>query len=492
MSKPFGRIAPERTTPLEWAAALDAHPRIRAVEMEYGPEGNLSRIHVVPHEDTSGLGTIVEDFAVDSWRAVFEDCYDPAGSDDELEDARYRGWRDGITGLPVPAADMAEWADVTVERIARRAPRRILEIGAGFGLLMEPLVRRLRPASYTATDFSQHAVARLRELAGPLTAQSPDTEITVAEGDALARPPGDGYDMVVINSVVQYFPSVLYLEAVLRRVLPLVQPGGHVYLGDLRHPRLLGAMTALGHRRAAPGAARETLAARVARDLRLDGELAVDPGHLHQLPRCFPKVTEVESAPRRGAAPTEMTLYRYDAVLHVGCAKPDGGPEWADGGELTLERAVAAFASPSAVAFRGIPNARLTDGLRAWRDWGTSQADAGGAEAHGAGTCGTALDPELLCTLAEQAGRRPGLRWTPEGDDGRFDLWCPEEDGTRQPSCTEAPAPGDDAPPARQPVYPPGTEARRREEIRSAVAALLAPGDEPPEVVFVSWLPGAR
>lgn len=50
--------------------------------------------------------------------------------------------------------------------------------------------------------------------------------------------------MVLLNSVVQYFPNAGYLEAVLRSASALLAPGGRLVVGDVRHLRLLDAFHA--------------------------------------------------------------------------------------------------------------------------------------------------------------------------------------------------------------------------------------------------------
>ena len=44
------------------------------------------------------------------------------------------------------------------------------------------------------------------------------------------------FDAVVLNSVVQYFPSAGYLLDVLAVAMRLLAPGGAVFIGDVRQP----------------------------------------------------------------------------------------------------------------------------------------------------------------------------------------------------------------------------------------------------------------
>ena len=56
--------------------------------------------------------------------------------------------------------------------------------------------------------------------------------------ELIGMEPGS-FDTVVLNSVVQYFPDVDYLIAVLKGAIGLVSAKGRVFVGDVRHLGLL-------------------------------------------------------------------------------------------------------------------------------------------------------------------------------------------------------------------------------------------------------------
>src|SRR6266496_4472703 len=84
------------------------------------------------------------------------------------------GPNSSYTGEPIPAEEMREWVDSTVERILSTRPRRVLEIGCGTGLLLF----RIAPETdrYHATDFSPVVIDSLRrQLASPSRRHLPVT-----------------------------------------------------------------------------------------------------------------------------------------------------------------------------------------------------------------------------------------------------------------------------------------------------------------------------
>ena len=71
----------------------------------------------------------------------------------------FRGWNSSYTGEPIPLEEMREWRAATVDRILALQPRRVLEIGAGSGLLLSQIAPRSQ--RYVATDMSAVAIDTL-------------------------------------------------------------------------------------------------------------------------------------------------------------------------------------------------------------------------------------------------------------------------------------------------------------------------------------------
>ncbi|MFC7650287.1 hypothetical protein ACFQX6_65630 [Streptosporangium lutulentum] len=108
-------------------------------------------------EDSSDAGDASQD-QVGEWELVFDGMY---GSTREglAEDFVITGWNSSYSNEPIPAEEMAEWVTGTVDGIRALAPKRVLEIGCGTGLLLQ----RLAPHAddYYGTDLSGGALASL-------------------------------------------------------------------------------------------------------------------------------------------------------------------------------------------------------------------------------------------------------------------------------------------------------------------------------------------
>ena len=98
----------------------------------------------------------------------------------------------------------------------------VLEVGAGSGLLLERIARRVRRAC--GTDISPGVL----ELVPP----APNVELQQMDSDALRF--GDtSFDKVVLNAVIQLFPDKAYARRCLAEMVRVCKPGGFVYIGDI-------------------------------------------------------------------------------------------------------------------------------------------------------------------------------------------------------------------------------------------------------------------
>jgi ubiquinone/menaquinone biosynthesis C-methylase UbiE len=218
---------------------------------------------------------------------------------------------------------MREWLEATVARIGDLAPKRVLEIGCGVGLLVEALAPRCE--AYCGTDFSATAINRLREFTSARPALQHVQLIQREAIDFDGLPPGS-FDTVVINSVIQYFPHLDYLKLVLERAAEMVTPGGHIFVGDVRHLGLLRSFhCSVQLAKASPELTVRALKRKIALAMEQEKELVISPLFFLKLACGLPQITGVQILVKRGGANNELTRYRYDVVLRVGKAQDVAG-----------------------------------------------------------------------------------------------------------------------------------------------------------------------
>src|SRR6185369_2097835 len=202
-------------------------------------------------------------------------------------------WNSSYTGEPIPAEEMREWVDDAVERILSLEPKRALEIGCGTGLLLFNLAPHC--VRYVGTDFSPAALGYVRQHLS-------DDKVVLLErrADDFRGIEPNSFDTVILNSVVQYFPSVVYLLRVLEDAVKATRSGGFVFVGDVRSLPLLEAFhTSVVLAKAEASLSPEELAERVRKRVAEEEELILDPGFFAALKEHLPQISHVEVLPKR-------------------------------------------------------------------------------------------------------------------------------------------------------------------------------------------------
>jgi amino acid adenylation domain-containing protein len=443
---------------IEHAIAADPKVRVAAVLAREDRPGEPRLVaYLVP--EVGDAATQAEH--VEQWQGLYEEIYaQPAAGADPTFDIG--GWNSSYTGAPILAAEMAEYVAATAAEVRALAPRRILEIGCGSGLLLA----RLAPGceSYVATDHAGAAVARIERMARTIAGLERVTTLQRMADDFADIPPGS-FDLVLINSVIQYFPGVDYLLRVLEGAVAALRPGGVVYVGDVRNLTLLGAYHAsVQLHRAADDLDRAGLAARVEERMRDEEELLVDPDLFRALPGRLPPIASVEIRAKRGRFHNELTRFRYQAVLRVagatatpalihlvGCAEAGGASlalDWEpEGWTIASLRRWLEEVHPSRMDLKDVPDARVRDARHtlAWLA-GTHRERVADLRRSLAGLVGEGVDPEDLWALADDLGYAAAL--APAAAPGRLDVTL-----RRLPLAAHEPLPAATAPLARRPWH---------------------------------------
>ncbi len=438
----------------EVEACLAGHAQVREALVTVAGEQLVAYVCV---HDTAADDAAAEQVA--QWRQVHDDAYSRHDDEDSLFE--FGGWNSSYSGEPIALDDMRDWQERTVARIQSLAPRRVLEIGCGSGLLL----LRIAPdcERYTGIDLSPQALTGLQHKVEKRGLGN--VRLLHASATELDRLGDERYDTIIVNSVAQYFPDKDYLDAVLRQAAERLEPDGRLFVGDVRNLLLAADF----HRgvQVARGAAPAQLDEAVRRALAAEPELLIAPQYFVEFARKA-ALGSLQVWPKCGAD-NELTRYRYDAVLHrrhfaAGAARYLVG----SGGEAALDEALRLVRVGEArVAVLGILDAALL-----------VHRNTSGA-----------LTPTAVQQRLEQAGFRVELSCIDSDTDGRFHaliqhdaaIW-PHEDLLR---VSLAP------PPAVLTSTPPLPDSHRtlRRELRQWLAQRLPDYMVPAQLIFLRRLP---
>ncbi|KAK2611924.1 hypothetical protein QQS21_002030 [Conoideocrella luteorostrata] len=341
------------------------------------------------------------------------------------------GWTSMYDGSDIDKGEMNEWLDDTLEAIRNGCPPEdVLEIGTGSGMILFNLAQGLR--SYFGLEPSRRAVDFIVNGASSVPALADKVRMLNATAADLVQLHNlISPKLVVLNSVVQYFPSQTYLFRVIQDLLRF-EGVKTLFFGDIRsYPLHKEFLVARALKVSGANATKDEIR-RIVTDMeRAESELLIDPAFFTALPSQFPgRVQHVEILPKRVHATNELSCFRYAAVVHVRTHNTQKhlqiqetiDNEWIDFVEQgldhqSLRQILQGPSTSSIVAISNIPNSKIAiernvvEAL-ATRAQGVENSDQHWlSSVHKSAHDRPSLSTMDLVELARQAGYRVEISW---------------------------------------------------------------------------------
>ncbi|KAG6310542.1 hypothetical protein E4U22_003218 [Claviceps purpurea] len=268
-----------------------------------------------PRDDFESESKLVEDWKkrIDTETYIFFEGIRP-----ELMGKDFVGWTSMYDGSEIDKAEMREWLDDTMKTIINgEPPGHVLEIGTGSGMILFNLIDELQ--SYTGLEPSGRVADYVKEMMKSIPGSAHKVNIYKATAADLNRLPIPiSPNTVILNSVIQYFPSLDYLLRLIHDILQLEEVRT-IFFGDVRSYALYREfLTARALRIAGDNAKKDDIRGIMSSLEQAEMELLVDPSFFVGLQSLLPdRIYHVEILPKRMQATNELSCYRYAAVLHI-------------------------------------------------------------------------------------------------------------------------------------------------------------------------------
>lgn len=326
---------------IEFLGRIDDQVKIRGFRIELGEIENILKSHAAiedavalvqaKSQDDQKLVAyirpakhVLEEFdgcsdskQVEEWRQIFDDSYTGSNKttfDNEQADieADTIGWDCSYRQTIIPDIEMEEWVTETVRSITSLKPKKLLEIGAGAGLLLHRYANSC--TQVYAIDLSSQAVSKLSSSVRHKGWQHVD----IRQGDALNLSAyyDKQIDTIVLNSVAQYFPSPAYFYHALQEMLKCLSAEGQIFIGDIRNYDLLETFSlSVALYQAEAGDSAESIVQKGLLAKQYEEELVFGSSFFAQLHEHVSGIAPVDILVKEGKAKNELLRYRYDVVI---------------------------------------------------------------------------------------------------------------------------------------------------------------------------------
>lgn len=297
---------------------------------------------------------------LDHWTKLFEKEYDRLAQNHEKRD-RFFGWNSSYDGKPIHREEMNNWLNETHDKIWKLQPDKVYEIGCGNGLVYSEIVDKV--SLLYASDISQHALSMLEHQHKEVDVK---TRLFLCRAHDFSHVVDQQFDTIILNSVVQYFSDVSYLNQVLSSSIDqLSDTGGNIFIGDVRNLDLLEAFYLDTQLYKSPDhLSMDDFNSIVNRNSSLEKELVISPKFFRHFAKTHNSVSSVKIELKGSLNLNELVRYRYDVTLVVGKTPHLSIKEVVYWNEInTIEHLIELLSSKNAevVKIADIPNGRLSD-----------------------------------------------------------------------------------------------------------------------------------
>lgn len=222
-----------------------------------------------------------------------------AGNEDNP--IKQSGWVSSYTNENFTEEEMKEYVKNATDKLRPYLFKtaNVLEIGVASGITcseIAPLVGR-----YIGVDISEETLKRTKTAL--VKKNITNVDLIVAEAMEVTQLNLEKQDIIIINSVAQYFAGYNYFIVLIEKLVECVNDKGIIFLGDILDSSLKSHLE--------KELEEKKIRKRNIRDLYYPKKL------MRELPAYIPEIVNMEITKKSGKIENELKKYRYDVMLHI-------------------------------------------------------------------------------------------------------------------------------------------------------------------------------
>lgn len=246
--------------------------------------------------------------ALDSLKNIYDEVYLHA-KDYEHGKINNCGWQSSFTGKVFETEELNESYNFVRNQLRETDLSNTLEVGCGTGSLLHEFIDQAE--SFTVIEISPRAIEYVESKLTPEQAK----KVTFINESVVNLQVEKQYTCVIINSVIQYLPSINSLMTTLQGIINATKAGGKIVIGDVRSLELFEIYLLEKIRRNNLDNANLKLSSFYYK-IR-DAEIVISPNFFYGLKNIIKEISHVDICVKHGAYKNELNYFRYDVVLYI-------------------------------------------------------------------------------------------------------------------------------------------------------------------------------
>ena len=220
------------------------------------------------------------------------------------------GWVNSYTKKHFIENEMSEFSENAYLKLkdvlGDKKDKKVLEIGCASGITMFRLLPYV--SEYVGIDLSKINIKKNEEKAKQQNIAN--LKLFAMPADKLLDLNERDFDLIIMNSVAQYFPGINYMREVILNGIDIMKPHGVIYLGDIMDldKRDILHKSLIDYKNMNPTHNTK---------IDLSNELFFGKDYFNDLNKTINEITHISFSDKIGTIKNELFNYRYDVLITV-------------------------------------------------------------------------------------------------------------------------------------------------------------------------------